>query len=386
MPGARRLSNNLQRIISDTGISFELLARNLERSSDISTRTLRDLANGREAGSFQAWMLILDLINSETAATSYRRYSLQDLLGETYDQYSELWDSERNRRLEDSSIALVPERQTAHATNNLGVTLTTLGFSQRALSKISGVSTTTLSNLINKRNSGMYRTWYRIVQGLNILTANKGLREFTLESMIGDRNQISGKFGVETSKSAHKQLPRTTVVIEQLPPEEIQSITPFEVLVPSERRINQVVPTEETRDKAFNELRARLKGLKGAEGWVERVCSYPITLSTQFSGAKTAVGFLDRNFTETNNTVEITLTCLSYIRPATNNIALLAIYPSGAVRSMNASITNVSREFHAVIEDPFFLMDPDDEQPTRNIPTFSAEVVLFAATVGKTNA
>lgn len=135
------------------------------------------------------------------------------------------------------------------------------------------------------------------------------------------------------------------------------------------------------RSGTLRRLFERLQGIEGVEySWVDRICCNPKDLSQRFEGAATPEEFLKKNdFTHSPGfCVDLELAEEYQGRIDPSQISIAALYPSGALRSVPADVSLLARRLQVRIQDYFVFLDPDADQPTRDIASFWGPVTLFA--------
>jgi hypothetical protein len=88
---AHRIENELQARLSKLNLSSTDIPRLCPPGMPLSVRTVRDLATGRRFGDRRSWERIRAALNAHLKSNAYE---LEDLIGETYDQYLRHWYSE----------------------------------------------------------------------------------------------------------------------------------------------------------------------------------------------------------------------------------------------------------------------------------------------------
>ena len=112
---------------------------------------------------------------------------------------------------------------------------------------------------------------------------------------------------------------------------------------------------------------------------VEQVCSDAKTISWRFEGAPTLDAFYERNLVDDGRlNIDLDFTRKEMNNQVTSRIAIIGVYPSNAVLSIPAQISLIDNKLLVTLEDPFVLLDPNKVEPTFDIPSFQAEVTLFA--------
>ncbi len=135
------------------------------------------------------------------------------------------------------------------------------------------------------------------------------------------------------------------------------------------------------RSDSLRRLFVRLQEIEGTEcSWTDRICTNPKGLSQHFDGAQTAEEFLSKNDFAGSSGVCIDLELAEEYKGRTDpsHISIVALYPSGAIRSVPSYVSLSGRMLHVRIRDLLAFLDPDDDQPTENIRSFWAPVTLFA--------
>ncbi len=116
--------------------------------------------------------------------------------------------------------------------------------------------------------------------------------------------------------------------------------------------------------------------------WASHVCSNPRTISHDFEGARTLEGFAVKNLDNPSIPefdLEIPKELWGSIDP--NNVALLVIYPSTAIRSVYCDISTSEKTIHVKILDPLVFIDPDEDRDlpiNGNVSSFRAQITVFA--------
>src|ERR1700730_10053178 len=92
MPGSR-ISNDLQARLVKLDLTCEDLPRLCPPGMQLSARTVRDLATGRRFGDRRSWERIRAALNAHLKSNAY---DLEDIIGETYNQYVRHWVGSRS--------------------------------------------------------------------------------------------------------------------------------------------------------------------------------------------------------------------------------------------------------------------------------------------------
>lgn len=135
------------------------------------------------------------------------------------------------------------------------------------------------------------------------------------------------------------------------------------------------------RSGSLRRLFARLQEIEGIEySWVDQICSNPKDLTQRFEGAATAEEFLRKNgFTHPASlSIDLDLAEEFQGRIDPSRISIVALYPSGALRSFPTEVSLVARRLRLRIQDYLVFIDPDADQPTEEIAPFWGPVTLFA--------
>jgi hypothetical protein len=129
----------------------------------------------------------------------------------------------------------------------------------------------------------------------------------------------------------------------------------------------------------INALLVRLGGLGfGGDPWIGSICSEPIDLIIRYEGAGSPEEFLEKNdlFSPLDLPLEVPVATESEMDP--DRLEMWALYPSGALRTIEADVTLIDRSIRAQLNDRLIFMDPDKEQSESDLSAFRAEVTLFA--------
>lgn len=135
------------------------------------------------------------------------------------------------------------------------------------------------------------------------------------------------------------------------------------------------------RSGSLRRLFARLQEIdEGEYSWGDQICTNPKSLSQRFDGAQTAEGFLMRNHIGDSPDIRVDLELAEeYNKPVDPlRVSIVALYPSGAIRSVAANVSLSEKTLHLTIWDLLVFLDPDADQPTEDILPFWAPVTLFA--------
>ena len=135
------------------------------------------------------------------------------------------------------------------------------------------------------------------------------------------------------------------------------------------------------RSGSLRRLFARLQEIEGVEySWVDQICSNPKDLTQRFEGAATAKEFLRKNGFMDPASFSIDLDLAAEYRGAIDpsRISIVALYPSGALRSVPSEVSLVAGRLRLRIHDYLVFIDPDADQPTEEIASFWGPVTLFA--------
>ena len=136
-------------------------------------------------------------------------------------------------------------------------------------------------------------------------------------------------------------------------------------------------PLEKAEDLGYLLDRLRVAGFVSG-WWMDSICSGPTIVSKVFSGADTAESFRTNNALDQLGSWSLRLEMAESQRIDESRVSVLALYPSGAVRSIVSEIHVSEGTLTATVTDPLVFLDPDDDQPTISIPGFVSQVVFFA--------
>jgi hypothetical protein len=135
------------------------------------------------------------------------------------------------------------------------------------------------------------------------------------------------------------------------------------------------------QEGSVEELFSRLQDVgAGLAPWLTQVCTRPLNVFRRFAGARTIEEFFQDNRFEEPNEIPLSM---DFAREDGESIdlphlSLIALYPSGALRSVPCSVTVCDGKLSFVIADQLTFVDPDVDQPLSNIPSFWAQITLFA--------
>ena len=94
MPGSR-IANDLHARLVKLDLTYEDLPRLCPPGMQVSTRTVRDLANGRRFGDRRSWERIRAALNAHLKSNAY---DLEDIIGESYYEYVRHWVGAPSRK------------------------------------------------------------------------------------------------------------------------------------------------------------------------------------------------------------------------------------------------------------------------------------------------
>ncbi len=137
----------------------------------------------------------------------------------------------------------------------------------------------------------------------------------------------------------------------------------------------------------FAEMYNRLRVLRKDEHWwAERICTRPVTVSKMFAAARTPEEFFERNFVDVSEIAfDLDLSTQSKVPVEESQVAMMALYPSNALRSVAADISRIGTRLQVMIDDHLFLMDPDAEEDAGDVTPTQLEVTLFAVDCSETS-
>ncbi len=137
----------------------------------------------------------------------------------------------------------------------------------------------------------------------------------------------------------------------------------------------------------FVEIYNRLRVLrKNEHWWAEHICTSPVTVSKTFAAARTPEEFFARNFVDVSEIAfDLDLAPQSQVLVEGSQVAMMALYPSNALRSVAADISRIGPRLQVTIDDHLFLMDPDAEEDAGDVIQTQLEVMLFAVNCSETS-
>lgn len=114
--------------------------------------------------------------------------------------------------------------------------------------------------------------------------------------------------------------------------------------------------------------------------WMERICSNPGIITKVFLGTSTAEEFLQRNQIAREACVELSLEIPKEYsdRIDQERLSIIALYPSGALRSVPCIVSLANDGIRVRIDDYLVFLDPELDQPTTDIQSFRAQITVFA--------
>jgi hypothetical protein len=150
-----------------------------------------------------------------------------------------------------------------------------------------------------------------------------------------------------------------------------------------ETSMEKVQPPYENRfvveAASLNLLLSPIEYEEDIDDLIEKVCSDAKIVYFHLEAAPTVESFIEKNCADQSEiVVEFDFKAHSDEAPDVSHIAIMGIYPSKVIRSLPAEISLDGNKIIATIDDPLFLLDPEGNQPTINIPSFQAQVTLFA--------
>jgi hypothetical protein len=88
---AQRIQNELQARLTKLDLTYADIPRLCPSGRPLSVQTVRDLATGRRFGDRRSWERICAALNAHLKSNAY---DLEDLIGETYNEYVHHWYGE----------------------------------------------------------------------------------------------------------------------------------------------------------------------------------------------------------------------------------------------------------------------------------------------------
>jgi N utilization substance protein A len=152
-------------------------------------------------------------------------------------------------------------------------------------------------------------------------------------------------------------------------------------MVGRETTLSELMGDPAVETESLSQLFVRLQELGRIEySWLEQICTIPVRLSKYFQAGETAEEFLRKNdfVGSADVCTELELAEEYNGRIDAAYISIVALYPSGALRSVPSDVRLSDRVVHITVRDLLVFLDPDEDQPTENIPSFWASITLFA--------
>lgn len=168
------------------------------------------------------------------------------------------------------------------------------------------------------------------------------------------------------------------------PPDVIVTLIPslFSRIRIFERKSVQVLDSGVIiRSSSISHLFTRLNKLEGNNyPWIEAICSTPKIITKRFQRAQSAEDFFYKNQMADYIDISFNLEVIGVGTDRLNlsQVSIIALYPSGALRSLLCHISFVEGKLNVSIDDYLDLLDPDQVQPISNIRAFKGSVTVFA--------
>jgi hypothetical protein len=140
------------------------------------------------------------------------------------------------------------------------------------------------------------------------------------------------------------------------------------------------------RASSFRDIQVRLGNVESLTAalpstkyaWAQHICTQPVTLLTDFAPAASEEEFFATNFLDPSRIcIDLELRPLYRSIRNPDNLAAMALYKSGAVRSLPAEIHVDEPKLEVLVDDRLFLLDPDAPEAQEIAKGIRDEVTVF---------